>query len=315
MAQSIELMGATYPDVPAVQLPRTGGGTAKFTDVSGTTATAADVASGKAFFLADGTQATGTASGGLQATWFGAVEPEFLYEYRASYNLTDAYNWPITPTTAAQNLTWATDYTTTANANAVFDRYGNGYHGGTALDYGQYSYVYLCSGFVLPAYSVAESTLGKAHVIGSAFEAVMHYAARPRTASGNIVYPTTTTYGSYGNTNTSTLMCYYRTASGVLTLANNATYGVGLAAIAPQQASTSSVKPAYVNFRNPTISIRASSSYMPVDAYDYVDWDNTVVEYRARLYRVPVGYGLYNMQNDRMVRDMILGGTFPTEPI
>lgn len=32
MAQNITLMGANYPDVPAVQLPKTGGGTAKFID-------------------------------------------------------------------------------------------------------------------------------------------------------------------------------------------------------------------------------------------------------------------------------------------
>ena len=40
------------------------GGTARFTDVTPTTASASDVASGKIFFDADGTQATGTASGG-----------------------------------------------------------------------------------------------------------------------------------------------------------------------------------------------------------------------------------------------------------
>lgn len=64
MAKNITLLGASYSDVPAVDLPQTGGGTARFTDTSPTTATASDVASGKIFFLADGTQETGTASGG-----------------------------------------------------------------------------------------------------------------------------------------------------------------------------------------------------------------------------------------------------------
>lgn len=32
MAQNITLLGASYPDVPAVQLPKTGGGTAIFID-------------------------------------------------------------------------------------------------------------------------------------------------------------------------------------------------------------------------------------------------------------------------------------------
>jgi hypothetical protein len=64
VAQNITLLGASYSDVPAVTLPKTGGGIAQFTDVTGTTATAADVAQGKIFFAADGTQTTGTSSGG-----------------------------------------------------------------------------------------------------------------------------------------------------------------------------------------------------------------------------------------------------------
>lgn len=64
MAKNISLMGASYSDVPAVVLPQTGGGTARFDDASVTTATAADVAQGKVFIAADGTITTGTASGG-----------------------------------------------------------------------------------------------------------------------------------------------------------------------------------------------------------------------------------------------------------
>ena len=64
MAQNITLWGASYSDVPSVTLPKTGGGTASFTDVSDTTAAAADVASGKYFYTAAGVKTQGTASGG-----------------------------------------------------------------------------------------------------------------------------------------------------------------------------------------------------------------------------------------------------------
>lgn len=64
MAQNITLLGANYSAVPAVTLPKTGGGTAKFTDVTDTTAAAADVASGKYFYDANGTKTQGTNSGG-----------------------------------------------------------------------------------------------------------------------------------------------------------------------------------------------------------------------------------------------------------
>lgn len=64
MAQNITLLGASYSAVPAVLLPKTGGGTARFDDASVTTATASDVASGKVFLASNGTITTGTASGG-----------------------------------------------------------------------------------------------------------------------------------------------------------------------------------------------------------------------------------------------------------
>lgn len=64
MAQNITLMGASYSAVPAVTLPKTGGGTASFTDVSDTTATADDVASGTYFYTSAGVRTEGTASGG-----------------------------------------------------------------------------------------------------------------------------------------------------------------------------------------------------------------------------------------------------------
>lgn len=64
MSQNITLLGASYSDVPAVTLPKTGGGTASFTDVTDTTAAAADVASDKYFYTAAGVRTQGTNSGG-----------------------------------------------------------------------------------------------------------------------------------------------------------------------------------------------------------------------------------------------------------
>lgn len=81
MAQNITLLGASYSAVPAVTLPKTGGGTASFTDVTDTTAAASDVASGKYFYTAAGVKTQGTASGGggsdrlvlLQTTSLGSL--------------------------------------------------------------------------------------------------------------------------------------------------------------------------------------------------------------------------------------------------
>lgn len=62
--RNIHIMNATYSAVPAVQLPIDGGGTATFTEITDTTATAADVAQGKYFYTAAGQRVEGTASGG-----------------------------------------------------------------------------------------------------------------------------------------------------------------------------------------------------------------------------------------------------------
>lgn len=63
MAQNITLLGASYSDVPAVMLPKTGGGTARFDDATPTTAVDEDVAQGKIYLRADGSLGTGTGSG------------------------------------------------------------------------------------------------------------------------------------------------------------------------------------------------------------------------------------------------------------
>ena len=76
MAQNIALVGAEFPDVPSIILPKVGGGTASFVDITDTTATAPRVRKGDLFFLSDGTPAIGTYSPYL--------EP-IVYDYLKGY--------------------------------------------------------------------------------------------------------------------------------------------------------------------------------------------------------------------------------------
>jgi hypothetical protein len=64
MAHDVYLEGALFPDVPAVLLPDGNATFNRFTDVSDTTATAADVAQGSYFYTAAGVRTVGTSQGG-----------------------------------------------------------------------------------------------------------------------------------------------------------------------------------------------------------------------------------------------------------
>lgn len=334
MPKDVTIAGASYSAVPSIVVPATGGGTATFTDTSPTTAIPDDVTAGKIYFDANGVQKTGTSSGGeayitgtydsgnkrltlgadgILASWWGGVGYELMGDVEWSAAISSASNWPRTPTTSAQNLTWVTSYTATANANATIDRIGKGYHGETAtLDFGVYNYVHFEDCFVHYEYTSPEASLGKVHTIYDGFTSVYHWGARARIANGAIVRPTATTYGTYGSCVFSASLIGYRTAAGTFQLANNSTYAVGVAGIAPSMNSTSSVKPSYFNVRTPTVSIRAHNTYMPVASYNELNWDKTKVYFRCRVYRVPVKFGAYTVMNDRLL-DMLQDEVIPSD--
>ena len=54
MAQNVIINGVTYQNVPEVDIPKSGGGTAKFFDTAAATITAADVLTGKSGFGSSG---------------------------------------------------------------------------------------------------------------------------------------------------------------------------------------------------------------------------------------------------------------------
>ena len=64
MAQNVIINGVTYSNVPEVDIPKSGGGTAKFYDTAGATAAAADILTGKTAYGASGSVSGSMANNG-----------------------------------------------------------------------------------------------------------------------------------------------------------------------------------------------------------------------------------------------------------
>lgn len=64
MAQNVIINGVTYQNVPEVDIPKSGGGTAKFFDTASADVTSADLLTGKTAFSSSGSVSGGMANNG-----------------------------------------------------------------------------------------------------------------------------------------------------------------------------------------------------------------------------------------------------------
>lgn len=77
MAQNVIINGVTYSNVPEVDIPKSGGGTAKFFDTAGADAAAGDILTGKTAYgpsgAVNGSMANNGGTGGTISTKAGTV--------------------------------------------------------------------------------------------------------------------------------------------------------------------------------------------------------------------------------------------------
>lgn len=243
-------------------------------------------------------------TGGSSTTpwWVAYDEPQLLHTATYTLLLSSTNYSSLTPSTTSQTLTQpATSYTASASTSVVYDRWGNGYNSGSALDFSQYNYLVISEQYVDIAYTTTESTMGLAHASGFGSVYIYSIGQYPRASSGNIIYPTSTTYGT-----TTAASCggyyslEYRNASNTKQITQT-TYGISVSPQTPSFASTSSLTSNYINFRSPTWAIRTSANYMSQDAWQYVDAANTTLYVKQRLYRVKKS-GLYENITTRAVK-------------
>ena len=109
MAQNVIINGVTYQSVPEVDIPKSGGGTAKFFDTASATAAAADILTGKTAYGASGSvsgsMANNGSTSGTISTKAGTVTIPAGYTTGGTVSIASA---AVTDLTAANLLTGKT---------------------------------------------------------------------------------------------------------------------------------------------------------------------------------------------------------------
>lgn len=259
--QDITIAGAQYADVPAVEFPKTGGGTAQFVDISDTTATAADVMDGKKIYLADGSAANGS----YVYSPLG-LNPEFMQEiHNSEQALEDTLYATWTPSTTTKAIV--------ATANT----------GTFVADMVNYEYL-LRWKFEFDAVYPEGTTL-KAAPERECAELWQAIFRRPNSLA-NI-------QADNFNANvcismfTAPLLVYYN-ASGTHAYTFAITYGVYPAVTAATFSSAASDTPT-VTMKKPTVNARCSPTYFSTAIGGAIDQANSIYRLKGELYRVQRG--------------------------
>ena len=263
MAQNITLLGASYTDVPSVELPKTGGGIASFVDISDTTAIASDVNTGKKIYLADGSAVTGTAD---LYNWIGAAAEHVSEVYSVhEFALKDTSFNGWTPSTTAKTIKSAVNATT------------------FVADFSQYEYMlkWLCDWNI--EYSTGATDV--ARTIKGASVICQILLRRPNSlaniAASNYAGNTCVTY------RTSPIMEYWNN-SGSHTYTWGASYGLYPAAAAATFSSSTANSPT-VTVKTPTWSTKCSTTYFSTANAEKVDQDESKFRVKGDLYRMKIG--------------------------
>lgn len=300
MAHDITWLGNQYSGVPFLELPATGGGTARFDDCSVVTATASDVASGKVFVASDGTITTGTGSGGGgsvtqdqdgyivlpstggggggggQYAWLGDGAEKVGRVVTKTINLHDdaGYdNW--TPTTTATDLIAAeatASYTYTA-------------------DIATYDYCFVIKGFIEPVYAAGTPMTYTTKRVTQYY--LKYYYGYPSQSSISNIQ--TDTAGSVSSCDTIQYL-YHQTFYnnvGALTAVSATQCGPLYMNASPSIAYSSfSNGTVQLSIKFPAFRAKCDTARFTTERAGQVDSANTNYTITVDLYRVPHGKGL-----------------------
>ena len=233
--------------------------TGKFTDVTDTTASASDVASGKQFYLADGTLETGTATSGGGLVHIASLTPQVV-----KLSDTDFATW--TPSTTAKAiLATANVGTFTATDIADHDYYSRvriyadiQYADGTSTAKGMFTKMVGENWYCLSRRASTNATLNSGTRNANVAESVTNYWAAQYYNSGWIaIY--SSSYGIYPSNTAPTL-------------------------------SSASVASPTVTVKRPAIYARCNTTYFATGMASAVDQDASTITFVYDIYRADSMY-------------------------
>ena len=287
MAQQVKIAGATYSDVPKILVPDANDVYHPFTDVSDTTATASDVASGKVFYLADGSQAIGTSSGG--SVMMGVLRPdaELVNSWSDDYMLVEDGKVTIPAySTSSATLVASTDLATYTASQTT------------------YNYFVAVRCLTIPQYATGTSyAKGREEYCYTAtlYEYVYHPANSIKSLDGTKSYQQYTQVTGVGAAHR---LVYWSSGTAITPYTSNA-YGLAQGVTGPTIGSNTTI-----TIKSPTVTIRGHTTYLTQTFFEAIE--DARIQYVIELWRVPRGsingWGIISTF-DHITNDLNNGGT------